>query len=797
MKVSTKWLREMVDLGDMPVAELARTLTMGGLEVEEITPVAADFSGIVVAHVKSVSPHPNADKLRVTEVDAGTGETLQIVCGAPNVAVGQKVPCALIGAKLPSSQSGTANQTVLEIKKAKLRGVESSGMLCSARELGLSQDHEGLLVLDADAPVGRDIREVLALDDIYLTLKLTPNRGDCLSMLGIARDVGAIANAKVKPPPAAPVAAATPDARPIRISEPKACGEYFGRVIRGIDPAARTPAWMARRLERAGFRTISPLVDITNYVMLERGQPMHAFDHAKLKGGIDVRFMKPGETVKLLNEQVVEYRPNLLAIADESGPVGLGGVMGGYESMVSARTTDVFFEAAFFHPGAIQGKARDLGLTSDAAYRFERGVDFGGTRAALERATALTLEICGGKPGALTEAKGELPRREPVPVRPARVRHLLGYAIADGEMRDILTRLACAIDAAGADFHATPPSWRFDLGIEEDFVEEIARIHGYDHVPSDPPRSSLAMVRLHEGERSRFDLRHLLAALGYQEVVNYSFVAEEWERDFAANERPVRLANPIASHMSVMRTTLLGGLVQTLRANLNRGETRARLFEIGRCFEGSEANVEVQPERIAALAFGSAWPEQWGEKAAPVDFFDAKADLESLAAPRQFAFVAASHPACHPGRSAAVHFDGKPVGFVGELHPRLQQKYELPSAPVVFEMLTKPLLEGHFPRFGGISRMPAVRRDVAFLVADETPVGRILEAVRGRVPAFVREVEVFDQYRGKGVEAGKKSLALRIVMQDTDRTLTDSEVEGVVASIREQLNEQFQAKPRT
>jgi phenylalanyl-tRNA synthetase beta chain len=439
--------------------------------------------------------------------------------------------------------------------------------------------------------------------------------------------------------------------------------------------------------------------------------------------------------------------------------------MGGYGSMVSAGTTDVFFEAAFFHPDAIQGKARELGLTSDAAYRFERGVDFGATRSALERATALTLEICGGKPGPISEAKGELPRRDAVRVRPDRVRRLLGYPVADGEMRDVLTRLACAIDREGPVLEATPPTWRFDLAIEEDFVEEIARIHGYDHVPSEPPHSSLPMVRLPEGERSRFDLRHLLAALGYQEVVNYSFVAEEWERDFAANESPVRLANPIASHMSVI--------------------------------EGSEASLDVQPERVAGLAFGSAWPEQWAQKGAPVDFFDAKGDVESLAAPRPFTFTRAAHPACHPGRSAAVFFQGKPVGFVGELHPRLQQKYELPSAPVVFELLAKPLLEGQFPRFGGISRMPAVRRDLAFLVSDETAVGSLLEAVRERVPAFVREVEVFDQYRGKGVESGKKSLALRIVMQDTDRTLTDSEVEGVVASIREQLNEQFQAKPRT
>jgi phenylalanyl-tRNA synthetase beta chain len=786
MKVSVKWLRELVDV-DLPVDRLARALTMGGLEVEEITPVAGDFSGIVVAHVKSVSPHPNADKLRVTEVDAGTGETLQIVCGAPNVAAGQKVPCALVGAKLPG----------LEIRKAKLRGVESSGMLCSARELGLSDDHGGLLVLEPDAPVGRDIREHLALDDVYLTLKLTPNRGDALSMLGIARDLAAITGAALRVPGAASIIVATDASRPVRISEPAACGAYHGRVIQGLDPGAVSPPWMVRRLERAGLRAIRPLVDITNYVMLELGQPLHAFDHAKLKGGIDVRFLRPGEKLKLLNEQVVEFRPGLLAITDAGGPVALAGVMGGHDSMVGEGTTEVFLESAFFHPEAIQGKTRELGLASDAAYRFERGVDFAGTRRALERATELTLQICGGRAGPVTEAKGELPRREPVIVRPERVRRLLGYAVADAQMRDILERLQCRIEGEGAALRATPPTWRFDLGIEEDFVEEIARIHGYDHVPADPPRSTVPMLRLHEGERSRFDLRHLLAALGYQEVVNYSFVSGEWEHDFAGNDSPVRLANPIASHMSVMRTTLLGGLTHTLRANLNRGEARARLFEIGRCFEGAEADVAAQPERVAGLAFGSRWPEQWGEKAALVDFFDAKGDVESLAGARAFAFEAIAHPALHPGRSARIRHGGSTIGVVGELHPRLQQKYELPTAPVVFELLTAPLLAGEAPRFAGISRMPLVRRDLAFLVAEDTPAGAIVAAVRGRVPGFVREVEVFDQYRGKGVEPGKKSLALRVVMQDTDRTLTDSEVEGVVASIREQLNEQFQAKPRT
>jgi phenylalanyl-tRNA synthetase beta chain len=787
VKVSVAWLRELVDIGAMPVAELAHRLTMAGLEVEEVTPVAADFSGIVVAHVKSVAPHPNADKLRVTEVDAGTGETLTIVCGAPNVAAGQKVPCALVGARLPG----------LEIKRAKLRGVESSGMLCSARELGLSQDHAGLLILDDDAPVGRDVREVLALDDTYLTLKLTPNRGDCLSMLGIARDLAAITGAALRLPPAAPVQEAISDRREVRIEEPAACGHYFGRVIRGIDSAARTPQWMARRLERAGLRAISPLVDITNYVMLERGQPMHAFDQSKLRGAIGVRFMRPGERVKLLNEQVVEYQPELLAITDESGPVALGGVMGGHDSMVGAGTTEVFFEAAFFAPRAVQGRARSLALTSDAAYRFERGVDPNGAGAAIERATQLTLELCGGRAGPLTHAAGDAPRRASVTLRPERARALLGYPVADAQMHGILQRLSCLPEGGAGALRVTPPSWRFDLEIEEDFIEEVARIHGYEHVPDAAPRSSLPMLPVAAGTRDRFALRHLLAGLGYQEVVNYSFVSAESERDFAGNEAPVRLANPIASHLGVMRTTLLGGLVQTLRSNLNRGEPRVRVFEIGRCFEGDAASIDVQPERVAGLAYGLRWPEQWAEKGSRIDFYDAKGDVEVLAGERPLEFVRGAHAAFHPGRSAEVRLAGRAIGHLGELHPRLAQKYELTDGAVAFELATGPLLEGRKPAFRGLSRMPVVRRDYAFTVSESTPAGDILGAVRGRVPAFVRAVEVFDQYRGKGVEPGKKSLALRIVMQDTDRTLTDSEVEGVMASIREQLNQQFQAKPRT
>ena len=787
MKVSVKWLRELAGV-DLPVDRLAHILTMGGLEVEEVTPAAGAFEGIVVAHVLTVAPHPNADKLRVAEVEAGKGTTLTIVCGAPNVAAGQKVPCALVGAKLPG----------MEIKRAKLRGVESSGMLCSARELGMSDDHSGLLVLPEDAPVGMDIREYLDLDDTVLTLKLTPNRGDCLSMFGIARDIAALTGKACSLPEASPVSATIADSREVRISDPAACGHYFGRVIRGIDPSARTPAWMARRLERAGLRPRSPLVDITNFVMLERGQPMHAFDHAKLEGAIDVRMAKPGEELKLLTEQWAEYIPNLLLITDASGPVALGGVMGGFDSMVTDATTSVFFEAAFFAPEAVQGRAKALQLTSDAAYRFERGIDFAGTRAALERATELTLAICGGEAGPVTEARGTLPARRPQRVRPARVRALLGYEVADEFMAGALRRLHCTVARDGGDLVATPPTWRFDLAIEEDYVEEVARVHGYEHVPAAAPRSSVPMLDVPEGARTRFDLKRAVASLGYQEVINYSFVSSQWEADFADNATAVRLANPIASNMDVMRSTLVGGLVAAVKSNLNRDEERVRLFEVGRCFLGAGPEPHEQPERLGCITYGPRMPEQWAEKAQAADFYDAKGDLEAIAGAGLLEFrPGGRHPSCHPGRCASVWAGDRQVGVVGELHPRLQLKYELAVAPVLFEIDCDVLLAGRAPRYSGVSRMPTVRRDLAVVVAESLSAGAILAAVRAAVPACVREVEVFDQYRGKGVEDGRKSLAFRIVIQDTARTLTDAEVEEIVGSIRQLLIQKFQASPRT
>ncbi len=785
MKVSVNWLRSLLDL-DLAVDELAHTLTMAGLEVEEIDRVAPEFSGIVVAQVNAVAPHPNADKLRVCEVDAGTGAMLQIVCGAPNVAAGQKVPCALVGARLPG----------MAIKAASLRGVDSAGMLCSARELGLSEDHAGLLVLSDDAPVGVDIRTHLELDDVYFTLKLTPNRGDCLSVFGIARDLAAVTGAALRLPPTPAVPASIADSKPIKLSAPAACSRYLGRVIRNVNTTAPTPEWMKRRLERAGFRSISPLVDITNYLTLERGRPMHAFDLDKLSGGIDVRWPKAGEEMNLLNEQHVVLKPDMLVVADESGPVGMGGVMGGLESMVTDATRHVFFEAAFFDPGVIQGKTRELGINSDAAHRFERGVDFDNARDGIEYATALTLAICGGEAGPVSEAVGELPVRSAVRVRPGRVARLIGVPVEAAEMETIFARLQCRVEKQGGDFHVTPPSYRFDLNIEEDFIEEVARIKGYEHLPAVAPRSTVPMLGVSESVRSRNELKRTAAGLGYQEVINYSFIPADWESDFRGNATPVKVANPIASHMSVMRSSLIGGLVDTLKANLNRGEDRLRLFEVGRIFLSDTADLGEQPEYLAALAYGARHPQQWGESSELVDFFAVKGDLEALCAGLDLRFEKATLPAFHPGRCARVLVNGEAAGVIGELHPKWQQKYDLPLAPVLFELSTAAIAAHPAPRFSGLSRMQSVRRDIAISVPEQVEIQAIYDAVKPVLGPVVREFALFDLYRGQNIDSGHKSLAFRVLMQDTDRTLTDAEVDIIRNSIVEVMIENFGATLR-
>lgn len=797
MKVSLNWLKTLVDTG-LSVDDIAHKLTMAGLEVEEMSPVAAAFTHIVVAEIKSVAPHPNADKLRVTEVDVGGSALLQIVCGAPNVAVGMRVPCALVGAKFPN----------LEITAAKLRGVDSNGMLCSARELGLSEDHGGLLSLPADAPIGEDIRTYLDLDDVVMTLKMTPNRGDCLSMIGVARDLAAMTGTALKMPVDRAVSANSTEQRKVNIDAPQACGHYLGRVISNINAKAETPEWMARRLTRAGFRPISPLVDITNYLTLERGRPMHAFDNDKLVGDINVRFANAGEKITLLNAQSVDLMPSYLVIADGNGAQAIGGVMGGLASSVTDDTTNIFFEAAYFDPDVIQGKTRLLGINSDAAFRFERGVDPSSARAGIEYATQLAIEICGtpaSKIGPITEATGTLPTRASVAVRPARVNALIGMNIETPVMAGIFKQLSCEVkEGSGAGqivLHATPPSYRFDLNIEADFAEEVARIVGYENIPATPPSASVPITPVPSTRRSNTSMRHAMAAMGFQEVINYSFVPESWEIELLENAQPVRLANPIAAHMSVMRTSLLGGLISTLQHNLNHGlnhpNTRAKFFEIGRCFTGSEANLANQPERIAGLVYGARHAEQWGEDGAErMDFFSLKGEVESLLKVHSIRFETLLHPALHPGRAASILLDDKKVGWIGELHPKWQQHYALPFAPLAFELDVADIVIGVQILYQPISRMQAVRRDVALLVDDSVSIQAITDATNQlKLPNLI-DFALFDLYRGQHLENGKKSLAFRIVMQDTERTLTDVECDQVVAQFVNVMSQEFGATLR-
>ncbi|MFZ5512332.1 MAG: phenylalanine--tRNA ligase subunit beta [Pseudomonadota bacterium] len=790
MQFSENWLREFVN-PPLDAPELARRLTMAGLEVEALQTVAPPFDKVVVAQVLSVDKHPDADKLKLCRVDAGQGEPLQIVCGAPNVAAGMKVPCALVGATLPG----------IQIKAAKVRGVESFGMLCSARELGLSEDHSGLLALPADAPVGQDVRRYLDLDDQRFTLKLTPNRADCLGVYGIAREVAALTGAPLRPLEIPAVPSTIPDRLPVRVVAPDLCGRFSGRVIRGVNARAATPDWMRRRLERCGLRSLSALVDISNYVMLELNRPNHVFDLARIKDGLEVRWARAGERLLLLNGQVIDLAPDVGVIADEAGVESLAGIMGGETTAVSLDTTDVYVEAAFWWPDAIQGRARRYGFTSDAGHRFERGVDFADTVAGVERVTQLILEICGGRAGPVDDQVLCLPERKPVRLRTARAAKILGIPISAEDIAAIFDRLGLAWERNGQDFLVTPPSYRFDMAIEEDLVEEIARLHGYDKIPVRIAQASIPMLPRGESARSPWQLRRLLAARDYQEVVNYSFVDGQWEQDFCANREPVVLANPIASQMGVMRSSLIGGLVGNLVHNLKRRVERVRVFEVGRCFlrdaKGDQIAGFLQPQRIGGLAYGTAAPEQWGIKPdRQVDFYDVKGDVEALLEPFAATYERLEHPALHPGRAARVLLEGVPIGLLGELHPRWVQKYELGAAPVVFELDLDALLRRELPRYAEVSRFPPVVRDLALVVAQTLPAEALWQGLRAAAPAVVRDIRLFDVYAGKGIEQEKKSLAFRVVMQDTEKTLSDGEVEAVLAKLIEAAQRNFAAKLR-
>jgi len=771
MKFSESWLRTLAN-PSLSSAELSHLLTMAGLEVEEMVGVAPAFDKVVVAQVLSKEKHPDADRLNLLSVDVGLAEPLAIVCGAGNVTVGMKAPCALVGAKLPG----------IEIKQAKVRGIASFGMMCSEKELGLAEESAGLMVLADSAVVGQSIREHLDLDDHLLTLKLTPNRCDCLSLNGIAREVAALTGCALQAVPAASFKQTGTQSRKVNVTASAACPRYSGRVISGVNAKAATPAWMVQRLERCGLRSISALVDVTNYVLLELGQPLHAFDLNKLSGDIEVRFARAGEKLKLLNEQTVDLQEDMLVIADAKGAVALAGVMGGADSAVDDATTDIFLESAFFAPSVIVGKSRRLGFGSDSSYRFERGVDFAATQIALDRATQLILDICGGKAGAVTEVQSALPVRHPVKLRTSRVLRVLGIALAADEIAQILSRLGMAFQQQGDEFMVTPPSYRFDIAIEEDLIEEVARVHGYEKILPTPIQARMSILPLVEAQRPMVKLRQSMVLRDYQETINYAFVEAAWERDLCGNAAPIALKNPIASQMSVMRSSLLGGLLGALRTNLARKQPRVRLFEIGGCF-ANEAGCYVQHERLAGLAYGAVQSEQWGAAARNVDFYDVKGDVEALFAPRSLSFEAAVHSASHPGRSARILLDGKAIGWIGELHPQWQQQYDLPQAVVWFEVEMSALLAVSVPVAGEVSKLPPVRRDLAVVVDESVTVQSLLTALHAEKAPFVVEIGLFDVYRGKGVAEGKKSLAFLVLLQDTQKTLTEIEIDNSVARL--------------
>ncbi len=794
MKFSERWLREWVDPG-IDTAALAERLTMAGLEVDAVTPVAPPFDGVVVGHVLEVAAHPEADRLRVCRVDTGDGEPLTIVCGAANVAAGMRAPTARVGATLPDG---------MKIRRAKLRGIESSGMLCSAKELGLGEGGEGLMTLPEDSPAGADLRALLGLDDVTIELGLTPDRGDCLGIAGIAREVGVLCRADVDGPAIGTVAATGDERITVELLDPAACPRYLGRIIRGIDPAARTPLWMQERLRRSGMRSLGAVIDITNYLLLELGQPMHAFDLDRITGGIRVRQAQAGETLTLLDGRTIALEPDMLVIADHHGPLALAGIMGGEGSAVGEGTTSLFLECAFFPPSAISGRARRLGLHTDSSHRFERGVDFDLQRRAIERATRLIIDIAGGTPGPVIDATdtAHLPARPALRLRAARLRRLLGYEVDAGVVGDILARLGMSVrtdDGADA-WEVTPPSFRFDIAIEADLIEEVARVHGYDAIPACAPRAGLRIQPPDADAERRTDARRLLAARGYQEVVTFSFIDAGSQQLFDPDKAPLRLANPISAETSVMRTCLWPGLARACGHNLNRQQERIRFFETGSKYL-SQDNVITEESSLSGLICGAVEPEQWGLPGRAADFHDLKGDTEAvlatLAGPRAWTFAAAAHPALHPGQSAQILDEsGREIGWIGALHPQLSQQLDIDRPVFVFEILVDRLAPRATPAFRELSRFPAVRRDLALVVDEDTHVGALLECVREAASPLLQKLTLFDIYRGKGIDSGKKSIALGLTLQDFSRTLVDGETEVLIAAVLARLQDRFGATLR-
>jgi len=787
MKFSEQWLRGWVS-PQVSRDELVARLSMAGLEVDSVTPAAGDFSGVVVGEVLSTEQHPDADKLRVCQVSNGA-ETFQVVCGAPNVRPGLKIPFAMIGAELPGD---------FKIKKAKLRGVESNGMLCSQAELQIGEGNDGLMELPADAPVGQDIREYLSLDDASIEVDLTPNRGDCLSLAGLAREVGALYDAPVSRPVVAPVPAAHDEVRSVEVLAPTACPRYLGRVIRNVDLSKPTPLWMVERLRRADVRSIDAAVDITNYVMLELGQPLHAFDLAEINGGIRVRMAEEGEKLVLLDGQEVTLRSDTLVIADHARALAIAGVMGGEHSGVSSTTRDVFLESAFFDQIAVAGKARSYGLHTDASHRYERGVDWQLAREAMERATGLLLEITGGEAGPIIETVSEqhLPKIAPVTLRAQRISQMLGMDMDAAEVERLLSALGLNISADGAgQWRVEVPSHRFDISLEVDLIEELARLYGYNRLPVRYPQARLAPQAKAEARSSLPELRRLMVARGYQEAITYSFIDPRQFELFSPGVEPLLLANPISNDMAAMRSSLWPGLVKALQHNLNRQQDRVRLFESGLRFVGQLDGLKQEP-MLAGVVCGSRLPEGWAQGREVVDFFDVKADVEAVlgfaGALDAFTFVPGKHPALHPGQTARIERDGREVGYVGAIHPELSKTLGLDRPVFVFELVLADVAQGKMPKFQELSRFPEVRRDLALLAERDVASSAVLEVIRENAGEWLTDLRLFDVYQGKGIDPHRKSLAVGLTWQHPSRTLNDDEVntatQNILTSLETRLN---------
>lgn len=790
MRFSEKWLREWVNPA-VDTATLGHQVTMAGLEVDSIEPAAPEFSGVVVAKVISKEKHPDADKLSICMVDAGQEEPLQIVCGASNVAAGLKVPAALVGAKLPGN---------FKIKKGKLRGVASFGMLCSAVEIGMAESADGLMILPEDAPIGQDVREYFDLDDACIEVDLTPNRSDCLGLRGIAREVAVLNNTTVTELEIPTVAATSDESFPVEVSAADMCPRYVGRVIKGINPKAETPLWLAERLRRSNIRTINPVVDVTNYVMLELGQPMHGFDLAKLSGGIKIRLAEQDEVLMLLDGKEIKLNSDTLVIADHGRALAVAGVMGGEDSGVTDETQDILLESAFFAPTTIAGKARGYGLHTDSSHRFERGVDPELQVMAIERATQLVLDICGGVAGPVNEVASEanLPKPQAIKLRSDRIKRVLGVAVEGAEVERILTTLGLSCSAIEGGWQVTAPSFRFDINIEVDLIEEIGRIFGYDNLPTTRPSPDMVMQPQTELKLPIYQLRRILVQRGYQEAITYSFVDPKVQQVLTPELPGVELANPISSDMSVMRTTLWSGLVQALSYNANRQQDRIRLFETGRRFVQMDDELAQEPV-IAGLIYGEVDPEQWAESGRKVDFYDAKGDVEALLRAggiEDARFEVGENPALHPGQSAMIMRAGEAIGWLGKVSPVVAKKLDIPSNVYLYELSLEALTEARLPAFKALSKFPSIRRDIAIIVNEDISLQSVQDCIKTAAPVILKELKLFDIYTGKGIDSGKKSLAIALNLQDDSKTLTDDDVDNAVTLILNALSGELNAKLR-